>query len=121
MTYESFEVKESRNRPGVRFVINRMSFGRRVELMRLVRELAPRLECFRAGAAKSDEIEAGLLSAEIDSLYLQWGLKDVEGLEIDGQTAGPDSLLQAGPENLFHEALAYVKSACRLSEPEAKN
>jgi hypothetical protein len=121
MTYESFEVKESKTHPGVRFVINRMSFGRRVELMRLVRELAPRLECFRAGAAKSDEIEAGLLSAEIDRLYLQWGLKEVEGLEIDGQPGGPESLLQSGPETLFLEALAHVKSACRLSEPETKN
>jgi hypothetical protein len=121
MIYESFEVKESKIYPGVRFVINRMSFGRRVELMRLVREIAPRLECFRAGPAKSDEIEAGLLSAEIDKLYLQWGLKEVEGLEIDGEAAGSESLLQSGPESLFLEALAHVKAACRLSEPEAKN
>jgi hypothetical protein len=121
MTYDSFEVIESKTHPGVRFVINRMSFGRRVGLMRLVRELAPRLECFRAGAGKSDEVEAGLLSAEIDQLYLHWGLKKVEGLEIDGQPAGPDSLLQAGPECLFLEALGHVKAACRLSESEAKN
>jgi hypothetical protein len=121
MTYESFEVRESKCSPGVQFVVNRMSFGRRVELMRLIRGLAPRWECFHAGAGKSDEIEAGLLSAEIDRLYIEWGLKEVHGLEIDGQTAGPLSLLLAGPEELFLEALGHVKAACRLSGPEAKN
>ena len=121
MTYESYEVRESRTHPGVRFVVNRMSFGRRIELMRRVRQLAPRWECLRAGTAKSDEMEAGLLSAEIDRLYLEWGLKEVEGLEIDGRPAGTDSLLQTGPEDLFQEALGYVKATCRLSEQETKN
>ena len=121
MTYESFEVKPSKTHDGVRFVVNRMSFGRRVELMRRVRELAPRWECVSAGTTKSDELEAGLLSAEIDRLYLDWGLKTVEGLEIDGHAASADSLMQCGPEELFQEALGYVKAACRLSEAEAKN
>jgi len=121
MTYESFEVKESRSHPGVRLVVNRMSFSRRIDLMRRVRELAPRWECYRAGTAKADEMEAGILSADIDRLYLEWGLKEVEGLEIDGTPATTDSLLQFGPEDLFQEALGYVKAACRLSEQETKN
>ena len=121
MTYESFEVKESKTHPGVRFVINRMSFSRRIDLMRRVREFAPRWECFRAGTTKADEMEAGILSAEIDRLYLEWGLKEVEGLEIDGIPATADSLQQSGPEDLFQEALRYVKAACRLSEQETKN
>lgn len=121
MGYDSFEIKPSQIRPGVRFVVNRMSFGRRLDLMRRVRDLAPRWECFRAGTTKADEIEAGILSAEIDRLYLEWGLKDVEGLEIDGRPADPATMMELGPEELFQEALGFVKAACRLSEAETKN
>jgi hypothetical protein len=121
MTYESYEVKESNTHPGVRFVVNRMSFGRRIELMRLVRDLAPRWECLQAGTTKPDSMEAGLLSAEIDRLYLQWGLKEVEGLEIDGHPATTETLLRLGPEELLREAIDYVKDACRLSRQATKN
>ena len=42
MTYESEKVVESQVAAGVRFRVARMSFGRRMELMREVRELARR-------------------------------------------------------------------------------
>jgi hypothetical protein len=98
-----------------------MSFGRRMELMKRVKSLTPRLECFRAGTSQQDRIEASLLSAEIDRLYIEWGLTAVSGLEIDGAAADPASLAALGPEALFHEALRCVKDACRLSEAEIKN
>lgn len=121
MTYESHEIIASAVQPGVSYTVNRMSFGRRIELMRRVRDIAPRLECFRAGTTQQDKIEASLLSAEVDRLYVEWGLKDVEGLAIDGAPATPASLALAGPEDLFREAVHFVKRACKLSQQEIKN
>ena len=89
--------------------------------MRRVRAIAPRLEFFQAGVSEQDKIDAGLLSAEIDALYVEWGLESIDGLEIDGVAATPERLAEAGPEELFREALRLVKAVCRLSDKETKN
>ncbi len=121
MNYESYEVIPSRLHDGVSYTVNRMSFGRRLELMRRVRDITPKLECFLAGGTQQDKIEASVLSAEIDRLYVEWGLSGIAGLEIDGKAATPMSLAVAGPEHLFQEALGFVMSACRLTGQETKN
>lgn len=119
--WSSRKVIASEERPGVEFVIARMTFGRRIELMRAVRELAARLEYFEAGHDAKNGMEASLLGAEIDRLYIRWGLEEVRGLEIDGAPATPESLIDSGPEELFWEALAAVKAECGLTETERKN
>jgi hypothetical protein len=43
-----------------------------------------------------------------------------KGSRVDGFIAGPD-LLAAGPEDVFREALAAVRSEIGLSEEETKN
>ena len=121
MTYESVTVIESRVAPGVAFAVARMSFGRRVELMRRVRELARRMEFLEAGKEPGDRMDAAMLQAEIDRLFLTWGLRSVSGLQLDGAEASPDSLAEAGPEDLFREALAAVRAQTGLSEEERKN
>jgi hypothetical protein len=121
MTYESVAVVDSRVASGVTFTVARMSFGRRVDLMRKVRELARRMEFLEAGKDPGDRMDAALLQAEIDRLYLVWGLQAVAGLELDGSQATPESLAEAGPEDLFREALAAVRSQTGLSEEERKN
>lgn len=121
MQYESTETAGSKLAPDVRYVIRRVSFNRRMELMRRVREIAPKLEFFLAGTSQQDKIEATILSAEIDRLYLTWGLEAVEGLEIDGRPADPETLAASGPEDLFREALGFVKAVCRLTDAEIKN
>jgi hypothetical protein len=121
MDYESYEVVPSKVHPGVTYTVNRMSFGRRLELMRRVREIAPKLECFQGGTSKQDQIESGLLSAEVDRLYLEWGLKEIGGLTIDGEPADPAKLAESGPEELFTEAVRCVRAACHLSQAEIKN
>ena len=98
-----------------------MSFGRRVELMRRVRELARRTEFLAASGEASDQMDAGLLRAEIERLYVTWGVKAVSGLAVDGTIAGPELLAEAGPEELFREALAAVRRETGLSEEERKN
>ena len=107
--------------PGVEFVIARMTFGRRLELMKSVRGLAARIEYFEAGRDEKNRMEASLLGAEMDKLYLAWGLDAVLGLSLDGVVATPELLVERGPEALVHEALAAIKAECGLTETERKN
>jgi hypothetical protein len=121
MEYTSYEVVDSKLAPGVSYTVARMSFGRRVELTRRIHELAQRMEFLAAGEAPEEKMRAALLASEIDRLYLLWGLKEVNGLALDGVAANPESLAASGPEELFREALAAVKQQCGLSESERKN
>src|SRR5688572_23697081 len=113
MNYESWLERESQTAPGVTFVLAKMSFGRRVELTRRLREIAQKAQFYEAGDAK-EKIEAALLTSEIDRLYALWGLREVRGLELDGAPATPESLAAVGPEELFREAVAFVKAECGL-------
>ncbi len=121
VSWDSRKILASAERPGVEFVIARMTFGRRIELMRQVRDLAARLEYFDAGRDAKNEMEANLLGAEIDRLYIRWGLEEIRGLELDGLPATPDSLIESGPEGLFVEALTAVRAECAMTENERKN
>ena len=121
MQYESTITIASEVIEGVRFTVARMTFGRRMELMRLVRQLAAKFEFARAGAGLEDAIQASLLGAEIDELYLRWGFKGIEGLEIDERTANIESLIASGPELLCREVIAAIKRECSLTEEERKN
>jgi hypothetical protein len=121
VTYESVKVVESAIAPGVRFAVNRMSFGRRMQLMRGVRELARRIEFLEAAGKPGEQMDAALLQAEIDKLYLSCGLRAVEGLEVDGGEATPEVLIERGPEELVREAMAAVRAETGLSEAERKN
>jgi hypothetical protein len=119
--WSSRKVIASAERPGVEFVVARMTFGRRIELMRQIRDLAVRLEYFEAGRNESNGMEASLLGAEIDRIYLRWGLEEIRGLELDGAPATAESLIDCGPEDLLLEVLAAVKAECGLAESERKN
>ena len=121
MTYESVRTVESQIARGVTFTLAKISFGRRVELMRRVRELARRMEFLEAGQAPGDKMDAALLQTEIDRLFLTWGLRAVSGLELDGSDATPELLAEAGPEDLFREAVAAVRAETGLTEAERKN
>jgi hypothetical protein len=117
--YESAVTVDSQISPGVSYVIDRMSFGRRVELMKAIREAAGKLD-FHAAAQQPDTMQTSILSAEVDRLYVRWGVREVTGLEIDGEKATPGTLIAAGPEHLFLEALAAVKRQCGLNDEEKK-
>lgn len=119
--WDSRKTMASESMPGVVLVIARMSFARRLELMTRVRDLAARLEYFDAANDGKNRMEASLLGAQMDRLYLAWGLEGVLGLSIDGEAATPDSLVERGPESLVREALAAIRSECGLNEAEIKN
>ena len=112
---------ESRACEGVRFTIARMSFGRRIELTRRVREIGQRLEFKQASQDSVEQLDAALLAAEIERLYLEWGLVAIDGFEIDGRAAEPASMIARGPENLCREIVGEVKRECGLTEQERKN
>lgn len=121
MNYDSVAVIESQVAPGVTFTVAKMSYGRRVDLMRQIRELSRRMEFLEAGQDPDEKMDAALLDAEISRLYLTWGLRAVSGLTLDGSPATPELLAQSGPEDLFREALAAVREQTGLSEAERKN
>jgi hypothetical protein len=108
-------------RAGVRLQVRRMSFGRRVELMKKVRDLARHVEFLEAGRSAGDRMEAGLLRADIDRMFVLWGLAGVTGLEIDGAEATAEALVEHGPEDVFREALRAVRREAGLTEEERKN
>ena len=121
MNYESTVLVESRVVPGVTFAVARMSFGRRMELMRRVREMARQMEFLEAGKQPGDRMDAAVLQAEIDRLFVTWGLRVVSGLRLDGFEATPESLVDSGPEDLFREALAAVRAETGLTGEQRKN
>ena len=121
MSYESAVLVESTVRDGVSFRVARMSFGRRVELMRRVRELSRRMDFLEAGEDCGERMDAGLLKAEIDRMFLLWGLVGVSGLVLDGVEATPETLVERGPEELFREALGAVRRETGLTDVERKN
>ena len=121
MEYLSTIMIQSKLREGVSFGIARMSFNRRMRLMRQVRELARNLEFVRAGESDGEQMDAHILNAEIERSYITWGLESVGGLIIDGTPASPESLLERGPEELVLEAIGAVRAECSLTEEERKN
>lgn len=106
---------------GVRYAIARLTFGRRLDLARRIREVGRKAEFLAAGSDTRDKLEAAVVGAEVDRAYLEWGLLAVEGLMIDGDAATPQAVVDKGPLELATEILGRVKSECGLSEAERKN
>lgn len=119
--YTSYRVIESKAFPGVRLTVRKVTFGRRIELLKKVSELASKVEFLRASDDPREQLEASLLQSELDRAYLLWGLASVEGIRIDGEEATPEKLVSQGPEELCGEALRAIKREFGLSEEEEKN
>lgn len=121
MTYESTLQVPSVYHPDVTLTVRRVSVARRLELLRKVRELTAKMDFYRAGERLDDKLDASIASAEIESLYVSWGVTHIQGLTIDGAEATPDLLVSFGPEDLVREAATLVRSQLGLSEDERKN
>jgi hypothetical protein len=98
-----------------------MSLARRIGLARKIREAGRRLEFLEAGGDVREKLDAAVLQGEVDRAYLEWGLEAIEGLEIDGEMATPETLIEKGPANLAAEILGRIRGECGLSESERKN
>ncbi len=121
VAYESVVGIDSKAVPGVKFVLNRVSFGRRIDLSRRVLEISQRAEFLGAGNNVQEKIEASILAQQIDALYLTWGLVSIDGLKIDGEEPTTAQLIEKGPEKLTREIVGMIKAQCGLSEAERKN
>jgi len=120
-SYRSTVRVSSKAMPGVMFEIKRISFGRRTDLAKQVREISQRAEFLEAGSELREKIEASLLKQEIEAIYLHWALVRVEGLTIDSELVTTERLLDRGPEELTHEIVAAIKLECGLTADERKN
>jgi hypothetical protein len=120
-SYDSALWFDAESLAGVRFAIARLTFGRRLELARRIREIGRKAEFLSAGADAREKLEAAVVGAEVDRAYLEWGLLAVDGLTIDGEPADPQTVVDTGPLALAIEILGRVKSECGLSESERKN
>ena len=118
--YESVAWRESRSMPGVRFAIRRTSLGQRIELNRRIRELMLRHEFLKAGESE-DKLDATFAELLVQRLYLEWGLKEITGLAIDGEPATAEQLIDRGPEALAGEIVEAVQAELALSSDERKN
>jgi hypothetical protein len=121
LRHESFAWFDAETHAGVRYRIARMSLGRRIGLARKIREAGRRLEFLEAGGDVREKLDAAVLQGEVDRAYIEWGLEAVEGLEIDGEAATPEALIEKGPANLAAEILGRIRAECGLSESERKN
>lgn len=121
LQYRSAEWVESAVMPGVRYLVRRVSLALRAEITRRVKKLLTELEYREAGEGLDDRLSAALVAAQVDLAYLEWGLARVQGLEIDGQAATIQTLLERGPEALSREIAKTIRDRCRVTEPERKN
>lgn len=119
--WSSSEWIESRKVKGVWFRIARISFLRRLELLKRLRGLLAELECRAASEANEDQVEASRIGMEVQRTYLEWGLIEIAGLKIDGEPARKETLLAQGPEWLCEEIADAVKEHSFLSDSERKN
>jgi hypothetical protein len=119
--HESLLWFEAETQQGVRFRIRKVSLGRRIELARRLREIGRKIEFLQASGTPGEQIEATVLKGEIDRTYLEWGLDQLEGLEIDGEAATPELLIERGPLGLAEEVLGRIKAECGLNQTERKN
>jgi hypothetical protein len=130
--------------PGVSFTLNKMSEARRAQLRLMIAEPTSRIrnllremgnleekypnaetsprpeDVTNELLALSDKMEQ-ISSDEINPKWLKWGLKSIEGLDIDGVPATPETLLSDGPPALFMEIVSEIKRVAQLSGDEEKN
>ena len=121
VAYESTVRIESQSCPGVTFRVVRMSFARRLDLFRRIREISANLPFLEASSEFRERVEASALGQQIEELYMRWGLAGIDRFTIDGEPATLDLLIEKGPDELCKEIVSAIKSQCGLSEEERKN
>lgn len=118
--YVSIVWRNSNTTPGVRFGIRRVSLASRIDLTRRMRELTLRYEFLKAGDT-ADQLEASLSELLVQQLLIEWGLVEITGLLINGESGTPARLFESGPEGLSEEIAMAVRAELGLSEEERKN
>ena len=136
MKYETTKRIESALFPGVSIILRKMTEGRRIELRSLTSEANKRVrEIMRAQAEidKKPEDERdtttwlelqdefdGLRIGTINPVWIKWGVKQIEGLEVDGRVLGVEDW-KDWPSALTEEVLEAVNGESELNGTERKN
>ena len=127
---------ESELFPGVSVILRKMTEGRRIELRRLINEDNRRIRDILREQADiekqpdesrnmarwldlQDEFN-GLLIEKVNPIWIKWGVKQVEGLEVDGRALGAEDW-ENWPSALFTEVIDAVKAEAELNGIERKN
>jgi hypothetical protein len=121
---------------GVSVVLKKMTEGRRLELRKLIAEPNRRIrEILREQANIEKEPEEsrdmglwlslqdefdGIMIESINPSWIIWGVKQIEGLEVDGRSLGVDDWRE-WPSALFDEVLTAVKGEAELNGALRKN
>jgi hypothetical protein len=92
-----------------------------MELIRLIRETGEKLAFHLAGDSVLDAAHAAGIRANMDALYIRWGLEEITGITIDGEPVSLDNLIERGPDSLAREIVEAVKGELFLDEDERKN
>ena len=121
---------------GVSVVLKKMTEGRRLELRKLISEPNRRIrEILREQAniekepeetrdisawlERQDEFDQ-IMIEKINVAWIQWGVKQISGLEVDGRALGVEDWAD-WPSSLFDEILTLVKSEAELNGSDQKN
>lgn len=119
--YESAVWRASRTRPGVRYQVLRMSLLRRHRLLLELRGLAAEQRFHAAQGGIESELAAAELRGRIDEMTIRAALLQIEGLNIGGEPATVESLLESGPEDLAYEIAEAIADESFLNAEERKN
>jgi hypothetical protein len=134
--YETTRRQESATFPGVFITLRKMTEGRRTELRRLIAEPNSRLRGIMREQAELDKLPEDardmasflelqdrfdeILMSEVNPAWVRWGVKMVDGLEVDGRTLAVEDFLD-WPSVLFAEVVDLVKTEAELDGAERKN
>ena len=118
--FESLRWVESREMPRVRYAVRQPSLAQRIALTKRLHELTLRHE-FLANGNELHQLEMALADLLVQKLFVEWGLALIDGLEIDGQPATVDLLIEKGPEQLVAEIAVQIRHECGLTDDERKN
>ncbi len=128
--------RESESCPGVSFLLRKMTEGRRLEYRAKLREPNAKLRDILREQGKLLEVPAdardhdkimdlqdqyeGLQIEILNPETLKWGVKQIEGLEVDGKTLTLEDWKE-WPSHLFAEILEAVNQESQLNGGEIKN
>lgn len=134
--HETTRRVESINFPGVVFFLKKMTEGRRIQLRSLlgehnhrVREILKQQSALEAVPEAERDMPAwldlqeefdGIMIEKVNPVWINWGVKLIEGLESDGKPLTVDEWKE-WPSALTNEVVEAVKAEAELNGTERKN
>ncbi len=122
--------------PGVKFTLRKMTEGRRMDLRKQLAGPNQRARDILREQSELEKVEEeqretikimnlqdefdGLMLEVVNPIWIVWGCKQIEGLEVDGDSLSVEDW-KNWPSALFDEILTAIKSEAELNGAERKN